>query len=508
MATQTQKDTTSQQVESEELLFEKTRLEEFAKESDFNPYPHKFQTTITFEEYIKKYNEVEKGSRHNDIKESIAGRVLEKRLSGKKLAFYTVQSNGFQLQYLADVREFDGTQEEFTKINSRIHRGDIVGVHGFVGKSIKGELSIYPTQIVLLTPCYKYLPKQHFGLTDFDTRMKNRHLDMIANPPVVQTIKTRSKIISYIRRYLDEKDFTEVETPILNTKFGGAAAKPFTTYHNDMKTNMYMRIATELYLKQLVVGGLDRVYEIGKQFRNESIDRSHLPEFTSIEFYMAYIDYHDLMNMVEDLLSSLVKYITGSYKLTFNNQELDFTPPFKRIDIIPELEKCTGKQFSFDDYTSDQFRDFLIDLCKEHKVVCGEPVTIPRLLDKLIGHFLESQCINPTFLINHPMVMSPLAKYHRDNNKLSERFELFASQMELSNAFTELNNHVVQANAFRVQQKDKGLGDDEVPLPDEDYIDALKYGLPPTGGCGIGIDRLVMVLTNHNCIREVVTFAS
>ena len=261
-------------------------------------------------------------------------------------------------------------------------------------------------------------------------------------------------------------------------------------------------------MKKLVVGGLDRVYEIGKQFRNESIDKSHLPEFTSIEFYMAYIDYHDLMVMVEELLSGLVLKIKGSYKLIYNEKELDFTPPFKRLDIIPELEKCTGKSFQFDDYTTDEFKTFLINLCVENKVVCGEPVTIPRLLDKLIGHFLESQCLNPTFLINHPMVMSPLAKYHRNDKRLSERFELFANEMELSNAFTELNDHVVQANAFRLQQKDKGLGDEEVPLPDESYIDALRFGLPPTGGCGIGIDRLIMILTDSISIREVVTFAA
>ena len=493
------------QLVTDETQYEKTRLESLSKLS-INPYPHKFQITITFEEYIKKYNYVENGSRHKDIIECIAGRVLEKRNSGKKLFFYTVTSNGLQLQYLADVREYEH-HDKFLETNELIHRGDIVGVRGFVGKSIKGELSIYPLEIVLLTPCYKFMPKQHFGLNDIETRMQKRYLDMIANPYVINIFKTRSKIISFIRKYLDDLDFTEVETPILSTKFGGAAAKPFITYHNESKTNMYLRIATELHLKQLVVGGLDRVYEIGRQFRNESIDSNHQSHFSSLEYYMAYIDYNDLIKMSEELLSKLVMLIHGSYKFKYQDKELNFTPPFKKIDIISELESQTGESFmTYKDFSTDEFKVFLVNLCQKHHVVCGDPVTIPRLLDKLIGHFIEPQCINPTFLMNHPLIMSPLAKYHRMDNRLSERFELFAYGMELANAYTELNNHMVQENAFKLQQKDKQLGDEEVPLPDEDFIDALRYGLPPTGGAGYGIDRLIMLLTNHASIREVITF--
>lgn len=498
----------------EELQYEETRLELFRTMTNFNPYPHKFAITITFSEYINKYNSVETGSRHKELVECIAGRVLEKRNAGKKLFFYTVISNGYTLQYLADIREYANVAS-FEEINNLIHRGDIVGVKGFVGKSLKGELSIYPLEMTLLSPCYRYLPKQFYGINDVDLRVQKRYLDMIANQKTIQTFKTRSFVIKEIRKYLDNMDFTEVETPILSTKFGGAVAKPFITYHNDLKKDMFMRIAPELYLKQLVIGGLDRVYEIGKQFRNESIDSFHFPQFTSLEFYMAYADYNDLMSMVEDLLCGLVIKLNpnkpeNKYLLEYSdnniNKVLDFTAPFKRIHILNELEKATGEKFNFD-FSSNMFEQFLNELCVKHKIECSAPRTIARLLDKLIGHFIEPQCINPTFLTNHPLVMSPLAKQDRSNSQLSERFELFVNGMELANAYTELNDHIIQEKAFRLQQKDKGQGDEEIPLPDNDYIEALRYGLPPTGGCGIGIDRLVMFLTNNTSIREVITFA-
>lgn len=498
-----------QPTENEELQFEANRLAEFKSMTHFNPYPHKFPVTITFEEYIKKYNHVETGSRHKELVEFVAGRITEKRNSGKKLFFYTVSANGFSLQYLADIREYE-QPDKFSEINNIIHRGDIVGVRGFVGKSLKGELSIYPLELVLLTPCFKYIPKQIYGLGDIDTRIRKRYLDMIANPKVLQTFKTRSRVISEIRRYLDDRNFVEVETPILSGKFGGAAAKPFKTYHNDLKQDMYMRIAPELYLKQLVIGGLDRVYEIGKQFRNESKTRRHNPEFTSIEFYMAYVDYNDLMDMVEDLLAGLVVRIKYSLDIEYTSNGktviLDFCQPYRRIHVLNELEKQTGKKFAFDDFSSVEFEQFLINICSKFNVECENPKTIPRLLDKLIGHFIEPQCISPTFLTNHPLVMSPLAKADRNDPRLSERFELFVNGIEISNAYTELNNHIIQENAFRLQQKDRGNGDEEIPLPDEDFIDALKYGLQPTGGAGIGIDRLVMFLTNNEFINEVIAF--
>jgi lysyl-tRNA synthetase class 2 len=494
---------------SEELLYEKNRLEEF-KQLNVNAYPHKFTTTISLQDYIKKYHSVENGSRHRELVECVAGRVILKRNSGKKLYFYTIQSNGFQLQYLADSNEYEN-KEQFLEINKLIHNGDIVGTRGFVGKSLRNELSIYPLELVLLSPCYKYLPKQHFGLVDQETRIKKRYLDMIVNPKMIQTFKTRCQIIKEIRKYLDNRDFIEVETPILSTKVGGAAAKPFVTYHNDLKKEMFLRIAPELYLKQLVIGGMDRVYEIGKQFRNESIDSNHLSSFDSLEFYMAYADYHDLMTMCEEMLSSTVLQVHGKLQINYlptnSNKEvtIDFSFPFKRIDIMQELISKTGQTFP-DNLTTDDANKFLDQLCAQNNIECGAPRTTCRLLDKLIGHYIEPQCLNPTFLINHPLIMSPLAKIHRTDPRLSERFELFVCGMELCNAYTELNSHVVQEENFRRQQLDKGNGDEEIPLPDEDFIESLKYGLPPTAGFGCGIDRLVMLLTNNSSIREVITF--
>ena len=494
--------------ESEELIYEKNRLEEFSKLTNFNPYPYDFQTTISFENYIKKYNHIENGSRHRDLVECIAGRVLDKRNNGKKLFFYSVTTNGFNLQYLTDINEYND-KEKFAEINKLIHRGDIVGVRGFVGKSIRGELSIYPLELVLLTPCYKYIPKQYFGLVDPDTRIKKRYLDMIVNPDVITTFKTRTKIIKSIREYLDNKDFLEVETPIISLKCGGAVAKPFVTYHNDLKKDMHLRIAPELYLKQLVVGGLERVYEIGKQFRNENIDQTHQASFDSLEFYMAYADYNVMIQMCEEMLSSIVKKIHGDYHLTYHVNDIDhiidFSPPFRKIDIMTELTEQTGIVFPTD-LTTDEARQFLDDLCHKNNIECGNPRTTCRLLDKLIGHYIEPQCSNPTFLMNHPLIMSPLAKVHRSNPQLSERFELFVAKMELANSYTELNDHIRQEKNFMIQQKDKGNGDEEIPLPDEDFIDALKYGLPPCGGFGLGIERFVMLLTNHSSIRDVVPF--
>lgn len=496
---------------TEEEVYRNARLKQIndLQQAGNNMYPHKFETTLTFPEYRKRYENLEVGSRHHEFVECIAGRAQEKRGSGNKLVFYTVFSDGVSIQYLCDRREY-ANPDKFTEDNDLIHRGDIVGVRGFAGKSLKGELSIYVLELKLLAPCLKFLPKLAFGLTDPEIRARKRYFDMIANHDVRDVFIIKSKIFGQIRRYLDDRGFIEVHTPILSLNAGGASAKPFITHHNDLDQSMFLRIAPELYLKQLVVGGLNRVYELGPQFRNESIDPSHNPEFSSLEFYMAYADYNDLFTMCEELFSAIVFSIHGTLKLKYkplNRDEItiDFTPPYKRIDMISELEKRTGKLFP-KDLSSESTRDFFDDLCTTLHVECGSPRTTARLIDKLVGYFIEPDCQNPTFIMNQPLIMSPLAKQHREFPQLTERFELFIAGMELANAYTELNDPQIQRSRFEEQAKAKSAGDDEAQAIDEPFIDSLEYGLPPTGGFGLGIERLVMLLTDRNTIRDVLTF--
>jgi len=511
-----------QHMQQTENKYHSERLEMIKafKNSGINPYPHKFQPTLTFAEYASKYDGIEAGARKTESVERIAGRVMTKRESSKKLRFYTLQQNGMELQMMADFNHYVFTdpnmpdqdkRDAFVKITSSIMRGDIIGITGFVGKSHKGELSIFPHEIIILAPCLHLLPTTFFGIKDEELRERKRFLDLIINKDSKTPFLIRSSLIKFIRKYLDDRNFMEVQTPVLTPQAGGASAKPFMTYHNDHKMNMALRIAPELYLKQLVVGGFDRVYEIGAQFRNESIDRTHSPEFTSLEFYMAYADYNDLMAMAEEIFSQAVFSIHGKYKImcapfdSGTQIEIDFTPPFKRYDFIKEIEAACGKTLPTD-LTTLEANQFLQELCKEFSIECSNPRTTSRLLDKLCGHFIESKCTNPTFVINHPLIMSPLAKWHRENTNITERFELFIMGFEFANAYTELNDPTVQRQTFEDQMLAKASGDEEAHTIDETFVCALEYGLPPTGGFGIGIDRLVMALSGSKKIQDVILF--
>lgn len=476
-------------------------------------YPYKFHVSHRLGEFIEKYSSIGDGE-HKDEEVSIAGRIIGKRAQGSKMVFYTIQADGHRVQIMSQVQTYAEGEDSFFAVHNSLRRGDIVGAVGTPGKSKKGELSIFPTKLQLLTPCLHMLPVEKKGqemFTNQDIRYRQRHLDLILTPATREVFYKRAQIISYVRRFFDARGCLEVETPVLNMQAGGATAKPFLTHHNSLNAELSMRVAPELFLKKLVVGGLDRVYEIGKNFRNEGIDPTHNPEFTACEMYEAYADYNDLMDMTQELLSGMVKAICGSYVIQYlplgaeEPLTIDFSPPFKRISMKSGLEEILGVTFP-NDLAGEESMKLMNDLLKKHQLDCSPPRTASRMFDTLVGEFLEAKCINPTFLTDHPLVMSPLAKKHRDDEFLTERFELFVATKELANAYTELNDPVDQRARFEEQMKDKAAGDDEAQPIDEGFIEALEVGLPPTAGWGLGIDRLAMFLTNKNTIKEVILF--
>lgn len=474
-----------------------------------NLYPYDFKETISIGSILSfvDKNQITPenyASNHlfTDMKVSTGGRVVQ-IASFKGLSFVQIESYGQRIQVLSKAAE-------------DLSRGDIVGVTGRLGYSRTGQLSIIEERLRVLAPCLHVYPTQYYKLKDTESIYRQRYLDLVLNKESLKVFITRSKVISFIRKFLDMRGFLEVETPMMQTIPGGAAAKPFKTLLNEMQLELSMRVSPELFLKTLLVGGIPRVYELGKEFRNEGIDATHNPEFTSCEFYMAYADYNDVLVLTEELLSSLVMELFGTRVLeyTVENRDtkkktavkIDFTTPFRRVDILEELSREVGVEIAAEALETDEGRELLDRLCRERNIRCRAPRTTTRLLDKLVGEYLETKCHHPTFLMNHPKIMSPLAKEHRERKFVTERFELFILQKEVCNAYTELNNPFDQRERFEQQARDKSAGDEEAHEIDEPFCTALEYGMPPAGGWGIGIDRLVMMLTGATNIRDVLFF--
>ena len=430
---------------------------------------------------------------------SVAGRLMSKRGMGKAV-FGDLQDGAGRIQLYVRI---DDVGEEALNRFKKCDIGDILGVEGEVFRTKRGEISVKAKNFTLLSKSLRPLPEKFHGLTDRETRYRQRYVDLIMNPEVRETFVVRSKFIKHVRDFLDARGYMEVETPVLNTISGGATARPFITHHNTLDIDMYMRIATELPLKRLVVGGMERVYEIGRIFRNEGMDPKHNPEFTTVELYQAYADFNDMMDLFEDLLTSAAQKILGTYELEWQGEKIDLTPGWPRLPMHEAVKQYTGL-------------DFMAIASDEEAVAAAKSigVELPETADKTWGNALyevfdqkvESQLVQPTFITMHPVDVSPLAKRSPKDPRLTERFELFICRSEMGNAFSELNDPIDQRQRFQKQVELRDKGDDEAGMMDEDFITALEYGLPPTGGLGIGIDRCVMMLTNNDTIREVILF--
>jgi lysyl-tRNA synthetase class 2 len=470
-----------------------------------------------------EHESIETGEQDTSVTYSIRGRIHRIRSAGERLHFYVVQVGEEQIQIVCQITATDDI-EAYKRQHAHLARRDIVAIIGHPGRTSPrgrplGELSLFAHKFTLLTPCLHMLPNETGpgpngvgGFTDLEQRYRNRPLDLIMNRVSRDAIRTRYTMNTFIHTFLRDRGYIGVETPNLTQQAGGASARPFITYHNDLKRNNYIRIAAELYLKQLIVGGFDRVYELGKVFRNEDIDLTHNPEFTSVEFYQSDADYESMMGLTQTMVSELVREVTGSYVTTYTSKngetvEANWQAPWARIDMIPALESACGVVFPRpEELHIESSRLFLLNILNERGINCPAPQTNARMLDKLVGEYIESGITNPTFIILYPVLMSPLAKQHRNIPGLTERAEAFVCGCEICNLFSELNDPAEQRRRFEEQARQKAKGDAEAQGVDEDFIRALEYGMPPTGGCGIGLDRLLMLLTNNYSIKEVLAF--
>ena len=468
------------------------------RDQGIDPFGQRFERTHTSQQLISEYDELTKEQlEENEVPVSLAGRIMTKRGKGKA-GFAHVQDLTGQIQLY--VRK-DAIGEEQYEIFSSVDIGDLVGVEGVLFKTKVGELSIKVKDFTLLTKALRPLPDKYHGLKDIEQRYRQRYLDLITNPESKQTFISRSRIIQSMRRYLDNHGYLEVETPMMHSIAGGAAARPFVTHHNALDMELYMRIAIELHLKRLIVGGLEKVYEIGRVFRNEGVSTRHNPEFTMIELYEAYADYKDIMALTENLIAHIAQEVLGTTKIQYGDQEVDLTPEWTRLHMVDAIKQYTGVDF-WGETSVEEARA----LAKEHGVEITEHMQYGHIVNEFFEQRVEDKLIQPTFIYGHPVEISPLAKKNPEDSRFTDRFELFIVGREHANAFTELNDPIDQRQRFEAQLKEREQGNDEAHEMDEDFLEALEYGMPPTGGLGIGVDRLVMLLTNSPSIRDVLLF--
>ena len=482
---------------SEKEIFELRKQKiSFFNELSSNSFPTSFEGTVDIENIITKHKDIDDGE-HTGIDVLIKGRILQARSFGK-LSFFDLLDNTGKIQLLVDKSNM--SKKELSLFEN-YDSGDIIGALGEIMKTKKGELSIKIKSSTILSKSLKTLPEKWHGLKDKETRFRQRYLDFIVNPDSKKTIETRSKIINLIRRFMESNGFIEVETPILQPKAGGAIAKPFTTHHNALDIDMFLRIAPELYLKRLIVGGFEKVFELGKVFRNEGIDQTHSPEFTMMESYEAYVDVTTVMDMVENMCTYIFDELGIEKNIKFMDIEADFSGPWKRVSMY----ELVSKKFKVDIKHDSDIKKVKREL-KKNLDIKPEAKTVGLLVYELFENYIEDDITSPTFVTDYPVEVSPFARENKRKPGVTERFELFAFGSELANGFSELIDSEEQEDRLKAQAEQKAKGDEEAHVEDQDYVEALQYGLPPTGGLGFGVDRFVMILTNNLSIREVLAF--
>jgi lysyl-tRNA synthetase class 2 len=461
-----------------------------------DPYPARFSCTHSTTEAVQAFTASEGKGEPPMVR--VAGRIMALRTMGKA-SFAHIQDGTGRIQiYLRQDRVGEPAYQFFLK---SFDLGDFIGVEGPVFRTRTGEVTVDVRSLQMLSKALRPLPEKWHGLTDVETRYRQRYLDLLVNEEARRTFLLRTRIVSAIRRFLDERGFLEVETPVLQPVYGGAAARPFVTHHNELDADLYLRISDELYLKRLIIGGLDRVYEIGHDFRNEGVSTRHNPEFTQIEVYQAYADYKDIMRLTEECWSAVACEVLGTDKLTYQGQHIDLAPPWKRVTMRDAILNATGIDILF--HTDLKA---LHQQIKEHNLMLDIKRAWGKQVEELFKEYVEPNLIQPTFIIDHPLDVSPLAKKKADAPALVERFEFFIGGLECGNAFSELNDPLEQRERFEMQREQFKSGDEEAHPMDEDWIRALEYGMPPTGGLGFGIDRMTMLFTDNSSIREVILF--